>query len=312
MDQTINRSASEGPDLTGTWEIKGRNPILGATLLLLLVGSIYFAVQVIAQIAVFGIGALVGDAPTSGILRDTYQPLLLAIVAGTQYVILLGGGLWGVRRWHTPDVAAYLRLDHFSAPGALLGTVGALAIVPPAQYIAQYLSDLVPGLRKLAESTSFLIAADSPGELVAIVAALAFTPAVCEEFFFRAYFQRTLERGVRGVWSVVIAGALFALFHQQVLTLPSLLLVGVYLSYLYYAFGSPYPVAIAHFLYNAVQLVLANVAVDAGWIDPETGFSLPAAVAGLVVLGVVLGTAERLRRSRRSATTAPERFPEDR
>jgi membrane protease YdiL (CAAX protease family) len=282
--------------LAGTWEIRGRNPIVGAVLLLLLLGSVYFLAQLVAQIVLFGVAAVGGEPGIYPELHQPYRPAILIIVVAGQYMVLLGGGIIGVRRWHTKRIATYLRLTHLPLGGVALAAIAAIAVLPPAGIIAQYLTDLIPGLRELAESGSFLVHASTPGELAAVLGALAVTPAICEEFVFRAYFQRTLERRVRGIWSVLIAGTLFALFHQQVLALPSLVLVGILFSYLYFAFGSPYPTVVAHLLYNGTQIVLANVSLRLPWFDVEHGFQWPAGAVGVVVLIAVVVLSERSRR----------------
>ena len=304
MSDRRPRSEPDESILTGVWEVRGRNPAVGAFVLLLALGGVYFAVQIVAQAVLLGIDAALAGVSSSSRLGDLYRPALLAIVVATQFTLLLGAAAAIIRRWHTRRLARYLRLRSFAPGGMLLAAIGSLAIVAPAQFVAEYLYDLVPSIRDLSQASAFLVQADSPGELAAVLGALALTPAICEEFFFRAYFQRTFERRVRAPWSFLVPGFVFALFHQQVLGLPSLVLVGVYLSYLYFAFGSPWPGVVAHLLYNAVQILAANGIAALPGLEPDTGFAAGVAVGGLIVVAFVVAASEYLRRSREDAAGA--------
>ncbi|MFW5684188.1 MAG: CPBP family intramembrane glutamic endopeptidase, partial [Spirochaetota bacterium] len=282
-------------DLTGTWEREGRNPIVGAFLLVLLTGSVYFVVQTAAQGVLVGIDAARGNVSSGEVVSDAYRNALLLIIMITQYGLMLAAPLLLIRRWHTRRLASYMRLRRLPWGGLVVGVVAALAIIPPAQLIADVLYEFFPGLRTLAERSSFLVEANEPREFALVFVAIALTPALCEEFLFRAYFQRTIERRMGGWWSVVVTGTLFALFHQQILTLPSLILVGLLLSYLYFAYGSPYPGVVAHLVYNGVQIVAANSAGGASGVEADS-WSYAAFVAGaVVVLAAAVLIAERAR-----------------
>ena len=304
------RSGGEEPSLPGVWERSGRNPLVGAFLLVLITGSTYFIVQSIAQGVLVGVAAAVGGRTGTAPLEGPYRSALFAIIILTQTGLLLLGAALLIRRWHTPALLRYLRLRRLPLSGLIVGAVAAVAVLPPAHLAASYLYELFPGLEELAGQSAYLTRADGPRELGFVLATLAVTPAVCEEFLFRAYFQRTLERRMHGGLAVLIAGSLFALFHQQVLTLPSLVLVGVLLSYLAFAYASPYPAVLAHFIYNGLQILLVNGIVSLPGFSAEGGFSLPAAAAGAALLALVVVVTEQARRSRQSTPPATHRTTE--
>lgn len=284
------------PLLDGVWEREGRDPAVGAVVLVLGLGSAYFAAQLGIQAAVIVLDALAGAALSTERISDVHQPVMLAMLAVTQFGLFFFAALAVVKRWHTRDLVAYLRLGSVPWLGVLVASVGVLGLLPVVERLARFLYDLVPELRDFADRAGFLIEASGPAELAAVLAAVAITPAICEELVFRAYLQRTLERRLSAVWHVLLSGVFFALFHQQVLTLPSLVIVGVYLSFVYYAFRSPYPVVIAHLLYNASQVLLANSRVATPWLVTEEGFALPAAIGGLAIAGAAIVTLFRWRR----------------
>lgn len=280
--------------LDGVWERDGRNPAVGAVVLVLFLGSGYFLVQALSQIGFAAGDALLGGEISAERLRNVYRPVILAILAATQYGLLLVVSLAVIRRWHTKDLVAYLRLERVPWLGVLAGAIGGLGLVPVAERVARYLYDLLPELRRLLDATAFLSEARGPVELVAVFAVLAVTPAVCEELVFRAYLQRTLERRMKAPWHYLLTGVFFALFHQQVLTLPSLLLVGVFLSYLYFAFSSPYPAVVAHLVFNGSQVLLANAEAPPG-VTPE-GFAWSVVLGGLALSVVSIAVSLRARR----------------
>jgi hypothetical protein len=285
--------------LNGVWEREGRNPLVAAFLLVVGAGSIYFIVQtVVLNGAIMIDMAVPSDAagePQSVYKR--YQWLILGVLVVTQYALLLLPTLVVTKRWHTPERTAYLRADRFSLGGTIVATVGIVALLPIVGFIAEFFYSLAPELEELQGNVEELVTSDSIVGQIGILFAIAVTPAVCEEFMFRGYFQRTLERRMRG-WHFVLSGAIFALFHQQVLTLPSLVLVGVFLSYVFFAFGSVWITVIAHFVYNGLQIVVANYL---GPIEEEaTGeaFTLPVLLVAVVVVAGMIVLAERHRRRR--------------
>lgn len=283
------------PKLDGVWERNGRTPAVGAVILVLGLGSAYFATQLSIQAGVFALEALFATPSSPDRFSSVYQPVMLAMLAVTQFGLFFFAGLAFIARWHTKNLVRYLRLGSVPWLGVVIAGVGVLGLLPVVERLARFLYDLVPELRDLADRAGFLIEASGPAELVAVLAAVAATPAVCEELVFRAYLQRTLERTLAPVWHVLLSGVFFALFHQQVLTLPSLAIVGVYLSFMYYAFRSPYPVVVAHLLYNAAQVLLANSRASVPGLVTEEGFASSAAIVGSAVAGWAIAVAVRSR-----------------
>jgi hypothetical protein len=281
--------------LSGVWEREGRNPAVGAVILVLALGSLYFLLQTVAQGAFLAGDVVFGREISPDRLSRVYRPVILTMLVVTQFGLFFGAALAFIRRWHTKDLIGYLRLRRVPIVGLIAAGVGVLGLLPAVDRIARFLYDLVPELRELTESTAFLTEADGPGELVFLLLTLAVTPAICEELLFRAYLQRTLERKMRAPWHFLVSGALFALFHQQVLTLPSLVLVGIYLSYLCYVFASPFPSVFAHFLFNGVQLVPANADVSIPAVFGPAGFTWMSVLVGLVLVAASIAVSVRTR-----------------
>lgn len=288
-------SVSDNRHLTGIWETRDRNPLVGAFLLIFAVGAVYFIVQTIVLNGVIIVDTA-REAGDAGDVYKRYQWLILGVLTATQYGLLLGLSLLVIRRWHTRRLISYLTLDTLSVAGVIATTIGALTLLPLVDLLARYLYSLVPGLDSLDTGMGSLLTADTVGGRLLIYFGIAVTPAICEEVLFRAYFQRTLERRIRAPWHFLISGSVFALFHQQVLTLPSLALVGVFLSYMYFAFRTPWATMAAHFAYNGIQIFLVNYNRPIPGIITEDGFTPTALAAGTAITGLTLLFAEWSRR----------------
>ncbi len=252
--------------LAGSWERRGRNPLVGALMLVIGLGALYMLVQgllvngfILADLARRGgrqLQAARGLEMFAELYRR-YRPVILIVLTATQYLIFLLLPLLVIRRWHTPDLVSYLGLRRLP-PAGLLSLPGALFLLPVSSGIARWLLSFFPALARWSRVGDALIVDPRPWPLAATLLAIAVTPGLCEEVLFRGYLQRTLQRRLPFPWHFLLSGALFALFHQQVLSLPSLLIVGFYLGFVYHRFGSLYLTMLCHFLYNAVLILLAN------------------------------------------------------
>lgn len=299
--------------LPGSWERRGRNPLVGALVLVIGLGAFYMLLQSLVLNGFILVDTLRregwgwGRATTQRLsleavaeLYRRYRPLILAVLTATQYLVFLVAPLLVIRRWHTPELARYLRIRRFTVPGLLLSLAGILLLLPVVSWVGQWLYSLFPNLVRLNRATESLLVDPRPWPLAATLLAIAVTPAICEEVLFRGYLQRTLQRRLAAPWHFLLSGGIFALFHQQVLSLPSLLLVGIYLGFVFFRFGSLYLTAFCHFLYNALLILLANFPPTLPWVfTPEGDLRWPVAAGSAVLFAAVAagmalgGTAER-------------------
>jgi membrane protease YdiL (CAAX protease family) len=268
--------------LQGSWERRGRNPLVGAMVLVAGLGAFYFLVQSLVLngyilIDLFRNRAAGGQPALRGLeaiaeLYRRYRPVILAVLAVTQLLIFLLPPLLLIPRWHTSEVGRYLRFCRFSAAG-----------------VGNWLYSFFPELVRWSRVTEALIVDPRPWPLAATILVIAATPAACEEVLFRGYFQRTLERRLAAPWHFLAAGTVFALFHQQVLSLPPLLLVGLYLGYVFFRFHSIYLTMLSHFLYNALLILLANFPPEVpALLDAGGGLRWPFLVGAVVLFAAVI------------------------
>jgi hypothetical protein len=88
----------------------------------------------------------------------------------------------------------------------------------------------------------------------------ALLPAVCEEFFFRGTLQQVLQRWCKNshvaIW---LTGFIFSAIHLQIDGFLARWLLGAYLGYLLVWSGSLWLPILAHFLHNALSIIIAHI-----------------------------------------------------
>mgnify|MGYP002856987088 CR=1 FL=1 len=249
-------------------------------------------------------------------------PVMLVVQAVTQLLTFLVPVVLMTLIYYRGRQREFCRLD-FSGPKWLLGLAGAvvmLLLVPVNDWLTVWndtwnLGRLGELMRSLQEQTEAvlqqMVATDTVGGLLANLLVVALIPAVCEEAFFRAGIQNLLQRWLsadgRKPWGVHVAiwltAIIFSLGHGEFFAFMPRLVMGATLGYLYVYGGSLLPNMVAHFVNNALAVVLywlvARGVLD---IDPEAplqvgvGLTVCCTVAA-VVLFVVTFT-KRMKTSR--------------
>lgn len=169
---------------------------------------------------------------------------------------------------------------------AVAGVVATMLVVPVNELLGQWndswdLGAVGDMLRTVQEQTEGvlddLLAADTVGGLVANLLVIALTAAVCEELFFRCGMQNLLQRWFRNRHAAIwVTAVVFSLVHGELFSFVPRVVLGVLLGYLYAYGRSPLPNMLAHFVNNAVVVVLywlaARGVLD---IDPEAPVDFP-------------------------------------
>jgi membrane protease YdiL (CAAX protease family) len=286
-------AGSQGVRLEGQWENRGRNPVVAAFIVLVLCGGLYFTLGSVVLSLIIGIDIALGGG-TWRSARDLasfleayfsrYQAPILVVTMAGQYALFLWLPLRLIRRWHTPDAGAYVRLSAPSVRGLILTLVGVLASLPVVELLSRWTYVFFPVFRELSRLGVSLFAMRSVSQALLVVFAIAVTPGICEELLFRGYFQTTLSRRLSPLLTVTTSGMLFSLFHQSVFTMFGLLVVGLFLGYAFLRTGSLLATMAAHFLYNLTVLFITNIEFPAGIVTSSGEFTSGAIVVGLVVL----------------------------
>ncbi|RMG70916.1 MAG: CPBP family intramembrane metalloprotease [Bacteroidetes bacterium] len=201
---------------------------------------------------------------------------------------------WGLAAWLIASLLgpplAVLHLDRAPRPSwvllaslIMLGCIPAvltLALPPEDIHLPGALAELGRELQQQALRSQSLLREvfedHSTLAILANVVVFAALPAVMEEMFFRGALQRELMRlwgGHRAIW---LTGLLFSLLHLQATGLLSRLVLGVLLGYFLWYSGSLWVSILAHFAFNATNILALALNVD-----PELGKAWPVVLGSL-------------------------------
>lgn|GEM_PF-983891 len=243
-------------NFNGSWENKNRSITAAAVTGLIGIGVIYFNAQSILMMVFAAVYKAIYDINIPSNYIDKMKaisvqlktPALIALVL-SEFIFMLLPTLWIVKKWHTKEVRKYLRVQNFSVKETSLAILITFFLLPLSYYLSYSILQKFKMPEIFKTLGSQLFSANSTAQFVVIIFVVAVTPAICEEVFFRGYFQRTLERAL-GTKSFIITGILFGLFHMQPLSLISLSILGLLFSYFYYRSRSIFPSSAAHFTNN--------------------------------------------------------------
>jgi sodium transport system permease protein len=152
-----------------------------------------------------------------------------------------------------------------AAAAVLVGLTAWLAVAGFVMRIAPPPDALVKALERL------LMLGDQPMPLWVVLLAVAVTPAICEELFFRGVILSGL-RGL-GQWpAIAISSLLFAVAHASIYRLLPTLVLGIVLGYLVWKTRSIVTSMVVHALNNglAAWMTQAPDTVRAFGLDPSS------------------------------------------
>jgi len=268
------------------WEQEGRNPLIPAFLMVAIIGGLYaFTGSIVANLWVlidlaihYADNGSLSFPQANGYLEQMtavyrhYQVpmLVLTVVFQFLFFFLLTKKLF--RSWHGLPVESYFRITRASPLALLVSLAGIVVLIPLSLASADLFSRAFPVLKSFESLGNVMVEAQSPGALLFVFCAVALTPALFEEFLFRGYFHRTLQRKLSAPRSYLVSGIVFALIHQNYFGLVALVLAGVWLGFVYEQFGSLSCSAIAHFFYNSTLILIVNFPLAFSWLTDSEGF----------------------------------------
>ncbi|HET7152333.1 MAG TPA: CPBP family intramembrane glutamic endopeptidase [Candidatus Kapabacteria bacterium] len=297
-------------DANDKWLAQGRNLNAAAIGGLILIGVFYMFMQVlflIAGIIVSGAGrTILQSGDVVSLLANSMDlfttPIRWALLL-SEFLALLLPTIFLIKWWHTPRVRDYTRLRTAPIAEIMLAVLGTILIIPIGSFISNALQQYFHINNNMEDLEAKIFAAHSGLEFFFLVIVVAVTPAICEEFFFRGYVQRTFERTI-GVHSIALAGVLFGLFHFEPLGLLTLTMIGIWLGYVYYRSKSLLPNMAAHFTNNFIALYLMYKAPMLFGVNVQSDDQIPFfwLLLTIPLLGAVAWIYYRITTSREEST----------
>ncbi|MFZ9387713.1 MAG: CPBP family intramembrane glutamic endopeptidase [Chitinophagaceae bacterium] len=187
----------------------------------------------------------------------------------------------------------YLWLKKPSNPGYFIVGVGIMLIAIPFTNWLGQLNQSIPfpsGIEKwmkeqeddAAKTIQTLLSRHTIKDLLLNLFFIAGLAAIGEELLFRGMAQRLLTKIFRNPWAgIVISAAIFSAMHMQFYGFLPRFALGVLLGSIYWYSGSLWVAILAHFIYDAVLIILA-------WLYPEMLLDDKASSVGnLTIAGLV-------------------------
>ncbi|MEI6232256.1 MAG: ABC transporter permease subunit/CPBP intramembrane protease [Planctomycetota bacterium] len=229
------------------------------------------------------------------LVLDASKPIewsvLAALVIVPQYGLFLAGPLWvstylkanwkTTFQWNRPSLNAVIG-------AALMGCSSWLIAIQLITWQSRVWSfgsgdmGMEHALKQLSST------ALGQGFLIFLI---ALTPAICEEHFFRGFFQQGLGR--KNKWAtIVLVGAVFGFFHFPVFRMPVTAVLGMVMAFTAWQTRSIWPGVLMHFLHNGLSLVGPGL-LKLGGDETKSGAAafpiIPQSYFGIAVVSFVLG-----------------------
>jgi uncharacterized protein len=114
-----------------------------------------------------------------------------------------------------------------------------------------------------AKLTQFMLSKHTPKDLLLNIVFISVFAGVGEELFFRGVLQRLFIKLTKSPWAgIILTAVLFSGFHVQFFGFFPRLFLGILLGGLYWYSGSLWTAILAHFVYNALIIILAYANPD--------------------------------------------------
>jgi len=280
----------------------------------------FFLYQIVGgllTVLIFGLN--LEDAPVNS--------LRLMTMAGQILFILLPALLFS--KWFYQNISAIFRLRIPNWKEILLFVLGIIILTPLLQsylYIQNYFID------ELAKASSFansikqaldsmndflekaygdLISASNIFEGILVVFVIALTPAICEEFMFRGFIQRSFEFKLKPFQAAFITALFFGLYHFNPYGIVPLVMLGLYFGFAAYMSNSILVPVLLHFLNNFTAVMLYFIIGDDELMSsaPTTDIDINASIITFIsLLALFSGLIILIRRyySRQKKTSAAQ------
>ena len=196
--------------------------------------------------------------------------ILRYIQVSVQVSMFLIPGLFIIRMLQRPGLP-FLRLNISpDLPGIILTIILAFAILPVMNYtgflnskmaLPSWLSGVESWIREKEDSASgiidLLIISQGMFMLVVNVLILAVIPAFSEELMFRGIVQRLLCRTLKSNHAgIIVASVIFSSVHFQFYGFIPRFMLGLSFGYLFFWTRNIWYPVVAHFVYNAIPVVM--------------------------------------------------------
>jgi len=256
---------------------------------------------------------------------DSNNPNMILYIRGMLVIQFLGlfvipSLLFGY--FSDPKPASYLGLK---PPGRtiywLLGILALLVSIPFVEYLGILNQKMIIGgdtqkwmksmEEEAAKQIQFMLSKHTPDELFLNLIFISVFAGIGEELFFRGVLQRLFIKLTKNPWAgIVLTAILFSGFHLQFYGFLPRLFLGVLLGALYWYSGSLWTSILAHFIYDALIIIVVYFKPE---MIKDTNATMvdPAQLTIMALVSAVLTFLIVLQLIRKSKTTYPAVYKDD-
>lgn len=231
---------------------------------------------VLGLIAVFFIFQFGGGLLALGIfgfdIKNADMNLMRLLTIGSQILFILFPAILFSKLVFI-DVTSIVRFRMPNPKEVGIFVLGLIIIMPLLQeylHVQNYFineisksNSLVEGIKnffdeldKLVEESYLrLLTGNNVFEIILIIITVSVTPAICEEFFFRGFVQKSFEYKLKPLTSIFITSFFFGIYHFNPYGLVPLVLLGMYFGFSVYLSNSIIVPIILHFLNNFISII---------------------------------------------------------
>ncbi len=237
---------------------------------------------------------------------DFSRPGAIEFIRGmqvVQFISLFVVPVFVCARLFSTDTKSYLGLRKPSWPGYFIAGIAVMLFaIPLTNLLGEWNRNIAfpKGIENWMKSSEqeasrtvkALLARHTIKDLVINVFCIAGLAAVGEELLFRGIAQRLLIKMFKSPWvGMIIAAILFSAMHLQFYGFLPRFVLGVLLGLIYWYSGSLWAAMLAHFVYDALLIVLAYF--NPGMLEDESSAQLSdiavlASVSAAVVAALVI------------------------
>ncbi|HEX8311948.1 MAG TPA: type II CAAX endopeptidase family protein [Chthoniobacteraceae bacterium] len=207
---------------------------------------------------IFSFGGLIALSLLGEKKQDAAPIDMDQLVGNALVFVVLIAAIAGFLRYRGIRLSSLVGVAHISAARSAMLALGLIVAALPIVFLVGWLTqqlmreaaqeqELVTLFRDVAKS------ADQAAVLKILLAGVIIAP-LWEEFLFRGYFYGVFKRYIGGTSSAVLTAALFAAFHANLTSLPSLFVLALCFTIAYEASGSLLVPIGMHALFNFSQL----------------------------------------------------------
>ena len=141
--------------------------------------------------------------------------------------------------------------------------------------------------REATKQMQQFLRAENTFDVIVNVIIIALLPAICEEVCFRGALQRIIIQITKNAWAgIIVTSILFSALHLQFEGFLPRMFLGIILGAFYWFSGSLWTSIFAHFVNNAIQVVVVSYAPQ--YVDKNPAVPIYIAIlSGLMIVGIL-------------------------